>query len=248
MTPFRQKRIDQQREANIEARHKAAEAKRLKKEEDKEKKLKRLDKIVEDSSEKNRNFFAANLGLLIYVQAIVFSTTDLQLLYSVDGLKLPIIDLTVPLVGFYVVIPFFIIALHFNFLQNLESHHNKLMRWQETHPDGKVPRTSIRPFLFDYAVLEKEGQMLRLVKMANNLLCYNFAPITLGLLLIRYSDSQDWPVTLFVHFPAFVFDAWLAWKLRLALNRLSQLAEALSATSPAQGCVAALARWCCWSP
>jgi hypothetical protein len=97
-----------------------------------------LDKIVENSSEKNRNFFVAYLGILIYVQAIVFSTTDLNLLLSTEGLKMPIIDLTVPLTGFYVVIPLFVIALHFNFMQNLESHHYKLMRWQEATPGGKV--------------------------------------------------------------------------------------------------------------
>jgi hypothetical protein len=62
-----------------EARH-ADEAKRAIE-------LARLDKIIEDSSEKNRNFFAAYLGLLIYVQAIVFSTTDLSLLSSVEGLR-----------------------------------------------------------------------------------------------------------------------------------------------------------------
>ncbi len=36
--------------------------------------LAELDKIVENSPEKNRTFFIAYLGLLIYVQAIVFST------------------------------------------------------------------------------------------------------------------------------------------------------------------------------
>lgn len=179
--------------------------------------LEKLDKIVENSSEKNRNFFIAYLGLLIYVQAIVFSTTDLQLLVFSEGLKLPIIDLTVPLVGFYVVIPVFIIALHFNFLQNLESHHYKLMRWQQAHPDGKVPRSSIYPFLFDYAVLERNGQLLRWVQWANSLLCYNFAPVTLGLLLIRFSDQQDISVTGW-HYLAFVFDAYLVWKLRLAIK------------------------------
>ena len=76
--------------------------------------LEKLDKIVDNSSKKNRNFFIAYMGLLIYVQAIIFSTTDLQLLTSSEGLKLPIIDLNVPLVGFYVVIPIFVIALHFN--------------------------------------------------------------------------------------------------------------------------------------
>ena len=179
--------------------------------------LARLDKIVENSSEKNRNFFAAYLGLLIYVQAIVFSTTDSSLLSSVEGLRLPIIDITVPLVGFYAVIPIFIIALHFNFLQNIESHHFKLMQWQEAHPGGKVPRVNLQPFLFDYAILESEGPMWGLVRWANSMLCYNFGPITLGLLLIRYSDCQDYSVTIF-HFLAFTFDVWLVWKLRRALK------------------------------
>lgn len=150
--------------------------------------LARLDKIVENSSEKNRNFFIAYLGLLIYVQAIIFSTTDLQLLVSTGGLKLPLIDLNVPLVGFYVVVPIFVVALHFNFLQNLESHHYKLMQWQKLHPGDIVPRQYIYPFLFDYAILEQGSRFQRLVKFANSLLCYNLAPITLGLLLIRFSD------------------------------------------------------------
>ncbi len=179
--------------------------------------LARLDKIVENSSEKNRNFFIAYLGLLIYVQAIIFSTTDLQLLVSTEGLKLPLVDLTVPLVGFYVVVPIFVIALHFNFLQNLESHHYKLMQWQAAHMGGQVPRKFIYPFLFDYAILEQGSQFQRLVKIANSLLCYNLAPITLGLLLIRFSDRQDWLTTLW-HYVAFVFDGWLMWRLKAAMR------------------------------
>jgi uncharacterized protein YjbI with pentapeptide repeats len=183
----------------------------------------RLDKIVENSSEKNRNFFIAYLGLLIYVQAIIFSTTDLQLLVSTDGLKLPLIDLSVPLVRFYVFVPIFIVALHFNFLQNLDSHHYKLMHWQALHPGGKVPRKFIFPFLFDFAILEQGSQFQWLVKFANSLLCYNFAPITLGLLLIRFSDRQDWLVTVW-HYFAFVLDCGLVWRFHrgLQMNQKSQ--------------------------
>lgn len=192
--------------------------------------LEKLDKIVDNSSEKNRNFFIAYLSLLIYVQTIIFSTTDLQLLIASEGLKLPIIDLNVPLVGFYVVIPIFVIALHFNFLQNLESHHYKLMRWQEAHHNGLVPRSSIYPFLFDYAILERNTQLLRWVNWANSLLCYNLSPITLGLLLIRYSDRQDFQVTAW-HCLAFVFDSYLVWKLRLAMEDNKQ-AEPLHTRLP----------------
>ena len=58
---------------------------------------------------------------------------------------------------------------------------------------------------------------MRWVGWANSLLCYNFAPITLGLLLIRFSDIQNPLVTVW-HYLAFIFDVWLVWKLRLALH------------------------------
>jgi uncharacterized protein YjbI with pentapeptide repeats len=176
-----------------------------------------LDKIVEDSSERNRNFFTAYLGLLIYVLAIVLSTTDKQLLLSTEGLNMPIIDLTVPLVGFYMVVPILVIALHFNFMQNLESHHHKLMCWQAKAPGGKIARVRIQAFIFDYAVLEKEGQMRRLVIWVNSFLCFNLAPIALGLLLIRFSDIQNPLITIW-HFVAFIIDVWLVWILRLGIE------------------------------
>lgn len=195
----------------------SSENRRQQHEREQAERLAKLDKIVENSSEKNRNFFIAYLGLLIYVQAIIFSITDLQLLVFSEGLTLPIIDLAVPLVEFFVVIPIFIIALHFNFLQNLDNHHEKLMNWQQAHPGGKVPRSSIYPFLFDYAVLGRTGRLLPWVRRANSLLCYNLAPITLGLLLIRFSDQQNISVTVW-HCLAFCFDAYLVWNLRLAMK------------------------------
>ncbi len=178
--------------------------------------LEDLDKIVDNSSEKNRNFFIAYLGLMIYVQAIIFSTSDLQLLLPSQKLKLPLIDIDVPLVGFYVTIPLFVIALHFNFLQNLESHHYKLMCWRQAHPGGVVPRSRVFPFLFDFAILETESGYRNLVLWANNILCYNLAPLTLALLLFRFADRQDFPVT-FWHYVCFVVDCYLVWRLRKAL-------------------------------
>ena len=192
--------------------------------------LERLDKIVDNSSDKNRNFFIAYLGLLIYVQAIIFSTSDLKLLLPNQELKLPLIDLGVPLVGFYFTIPIFIIALHFNFLHNLESHHYKLMRWQQAHPNNTVPRSRLNPFLFDFAILETTSGFRSWVLWANNILCYNLAPITLALLLFRYADRQDFPVTLW-HYTAFVFDSYLVWRFRKALLANEQSEDVIGMTS-----------------
>jgi hypothetical protein len=74
--------------------------------------------IVRASSDKLRQFLIAYLLVVIYVAAVVLSTTDRQLLLVNEGLKLPLIDLAVPLQGFYFVVPYFVLALHFNLLQN----------------------------------------------------------------------------------------------------------------------------------
>lgn len=179
--------------------------------------LEELDKIVADSSEKNRNFFIAYLVLLIYVQFIIFSTTDLQLLTG-NGIRLPFGYLTMPLDGFYVAAPIFIFTLHVNFLQNLEIHHHKLMRWLEKHPQKKAPRELIQPFLFDHAELNDKGMFQSVVRYANTLLCLNLAPITLGLLLWRYSDSQSIPFVIW-HFVWFSIDSYWVWRFREALEK-----------------------------
>lgn len=178
--------------------------------------LARMDKIVENSSEKNRNFFIVYLTFLVYVQGIIFSTSDYQLLVSSEGLKLPLVDLTVSLNGFYVVIPIFIIALHFNFLQNLESHHYKLLYWKDLQITKEIPRSHINPFLFDFAILGGT-QFPVLVRIASDLLCFEFALITLGLLLIRFSDQQDFLITSW-HFIFFLIDTILLWKFQNALR------------------------------
>ena len=178
-------------------------------------KLEELDKIIESSSEKNRNFFIAYLSLLIYVQFIVFSTSDLQLFTGGD-IKLPFAPLNIPIGGFYWVAPIFIIILHFNFLQNLEIHHYKLIQWKRIHPNKSIPRWRIEPFLFDHAALDAESPFRRLVRYSSDILCLNLAPLTLGLLLWRYTDIQDISASLWQLF-ILLLDCWLVFKLRLSL-------------------------------
>jgi hypothetical protein len=149
-----------------------------------------LEGLVKDSSDKVRQFFFAYLALIAYVLAVVFATTDKQLLLVNEGLKLPIVDLTVPLIGFYVVIPLFVLGLHFNLLQNLASHHFKLMELQRAWK-GTVPSERINASMFDFAVLEQNSVMLHWVRAANTLLCIYSGPIVLSAVLWRFADYQS---------------------------------------------------------
>ena len=175
--------------------------------------FKSLHDQIKDSTDKNRNFFFAYLALMIYVQATVFSTTDKMLLLSFEGIKLPLIDLMFPLLGFYWVIPIFVLALHFNLLQNLESHHYKLMQWRYAFPGMQVPRSRIHAFLFDFAVLEQGSVLGRLLRAISAVLYLYLGPLTLALVLWRMTDYQD-PWLTGWHTLAFLFNCWLVARTR----------------------------------
>lgn len=126
--------------------------------------------LVKESTEKNRQFFALYIGLLTYVLLMVAGTTDLMLLVPTQGIKLPLIDVTLPLIPFYIIAPLFLLAIHFNLLQNLESHHFKLMRWRDSCGDEGVPREEINAFLFDYEWLEQNSKMRTLLRFSSRIL------------------------------------------------------------------------------
>jgi uncharacterized protein YjbI with pentapeptide repeats len=167
---------------------------------------------VRDSSEKNRNFSIAWLLFASYVMVIVFSTSDLQLIRTDSTITLPIIGAQLPLLSFYLSIPVLVIAVHFNLLQNLDTHGYKLKEWVDSW-DGSPPREQLSAFLFDYAVLEQGGAFDIIVRIANDILTYWLGPIVLGLILLRFSDYQD-PLFTGWHLIAFAFSLWLAFRAR----------------------------------
>lgn len=191
-----------------------------------EKQVKRDDlaKLVHDSSEKNRQYLFLFLGLLTYVLVMVFSTTDLQLLLPAQSIKLPLIDATLPLIGFYQIAPLFVVGIHFNLLHNLSNHHYKLMRWRNSFDTTQVPRTHITAFIFDNAILGSGGKFEKSVRMANDFLCLYFAPITLALLLLRFTDYQNAGLTLW-HFLVLMVDVLMVAMLHKDFQQNEQAAK-----------------------
>jgi hypothetical protein len=55
----------------------------------------------------------------------VFSTTDLDLLIG-KGIKLPVVDVEVPIVGFYAALPYLLVLVHFHLLLQLQLLSRKL--------------------------------------------------------------------------------------------------------------------------
>ena len=140
---------------------------------------------VKDSSERNRIFFFAWVLFASYVTLIVFSTTDVQLLRTNGTVTLPLVSAQLPFVAFYLACPILVVAVHFNLLQNLDTHAFKLAMWAESW-GGSPPRESLPAFIFDYAALERDGTFGTLVRVATDVLCFWLGPIVLAIILLLF--------------------------------------------------------------
>lgn len=84
----------------------------------------------------------AFMAVCAYVLVIVFSTTDLDLLIG-KGVKLPVVDVEVPIVGFYGSAPLLIVLVHFNLLLQLQLLSRKLYAYDAAASATYIP--SVRP-------------------------------------------------------------------------------------------------------
>lgn len=153
-----------------------------------------LSKAVKESSDKNRHFFIAWILFVSYIAIIVLSTSDIQLLKTNGAVVLPVVGVQVPLLGFYFLAPALIFAVQFNLLQNLDSHAYRLKLWADAY-EGSPPREELSPFLFDYAALERGGAFENMLRVCSDFLFFWLGPISLAVILVRFSDFQDWLFT-----------------------------------------------------
>lgn len=75
----------------------------------------------------------AFMAVCAYVLVIVFGTTDLDLLIG-KGIRLPIVDVTVPIVGFYAFVPYLVVLVHLNLLLQLQLLSRKLFAFDAAAP------------------------------------------------------------------------------------------------------------------
>lgn len=179
----------------------------------------RLFAIVKDSADKNRTYFFGWLLFAIYVLVTVAGTSDTQLLLPDIGVSLPILGIQLPLFSFYLAAPILVIAVHFNLLQNLDSHAFKLASWR-TAWNGRPPRDELQAFLFDFALLESGGAFDSLVRVASDALFYWLGPIVLFAVLVRFSDYQDATYTTY-HFIALIVSLLITLQARSQLPQRS---------------------------
>lgn len=93
-------------------------------------KIEALLESVNNASQHVRNFYVTFLLTGFYIATIIWSTTDVMLLKETP-IRLPILDVELPITGFYRFAPFFYLLLHFNLLLQLSLLAGKIHRFDD---------------------------------------------------------------------------------------------------------------------
>ncbi len=115
------------------------------------------------ASEKVAALHIAFLALCAYVLVIVFSTTDMDLLIG-KGIKLPVVDVEVPIVGFYAVVPYLLVLFHFNLLLQLQLLSHKLYAFDDAAAKGESASglyDQLNIFPFNYYLVGRPSPLVK---------------------------------------------------------------------------------------
>ena len=157
----------------------------------------RLNDTFDTSSEKNRNFLFGFLAAQLYVLVTVGGTTDLDLVLASSSFNLPIVNVPVPLIGFYLFAPLLLLVFHINLLFNLSEHVKILDKWQKTKSDSELHFPYVINVLAAMKARGKNGVKLFLVRAIAT-----FSIILLPLFIflyiqIRFSDYHSIGITIY---------------------------------------------------
>jgi len=148
---------------------------------------------------------SAYLTLLVfatYVAVAVGSTTHEQLLRG-STVSLPVLNVPLPIVGFFVIVPALLVLLHFNLLLQLYLLSLPLHALRASiarlkfEPDRDLERLSLTAFSFAHAIaVRHESRVMRWLLRLVNWLTICFAPIAVLLLIqLRFLPYHSEPVT-----------------------------------------------------
>lgn len=101
------------------------------------------------STSHNRRILFFHLTFVLYVFITVMNTTDLQLLVPDHDISLPLLQIDLPLLGFYIVTPALLLISHFHLLLKLAYHHRILCIWLDATPGNQDRELYLPPFLYN---------------------------------------------------------------------------------------------------
>ena len=164
--------------------------------------VQRLRENADDAARLARKVYITFLLIGTYIAVTIGSTTDLQLL-KVSPVKLPILDVGLPIVGFYALVPWLLVLLHFNLLLLLYLLSRKLhlvdgaILALEPEREREEQRALLFPFPFSQMLIGRQKSWL--VSLALNLVTWvTLIILPISLLIwaqVRFLPYHDLPVT-----------------------------------------------------
>lgn len=161
-----------------------------------------IEKLLDSANSASQTVAAlhvAFLAFVTYLGVIVWGTTHDDLL-RISPVKLPILDVDLPLTTFYSFVPWMVVLLHFNLLMQLELLSCKLWNLDRDLPDTAAGRqVRNRLFIFPFTHLIAGRSEVRLIRWLLSLVVGNTV-IALPLLMllaaqIRFLPFHDEAIT-----------------------------------------------------
>lgn len=150
------------------------------------------------ASEKVATLHVAFIALCTYVVVIVFSTTDMDLLLG-KGVKLPVVDVEVPITGFYATAPYLLLLAHFNLLLQLELLSRKLFAYDEAAQKDEGSSglyNQLYIFPYNYYLVGRSSQLVHsLIAMLVTTTVLLLPLLSLLLLQARFLAYQSESIT-----------------------------------------------------
>lgn len=124
-----------------------------------------IEKLLDAANSASQSVAALHVAFIAfaaYLGVIVWGTTHEDLL-RISPVKLPILDVELPLTTFYAFAPWMLVLLHFNLLMQLELLSNKLWNLDRDLPDtpaGQQIRDRLFIFPFTHLIVGRSGVWL----------------------------------------------------------------------------------------
>jgi uncharacterized protein YjbI with pentapeptide repeats len=176
-------------------------------------KFEELNNIAESSKTASHTFLVM-VAACVYVWLTVASTTDASLLTNSFSCSLPIIQTSIPIVGFYLAAPALLLAIFIYFHIHLRNNWEGLANLPAIFPDGRRLDQVVYPWFLNgfvcahFPILrDHRPPFSRFQVLVSLFLAWIFVPLTLFLIWGRYIIRHDWLLT-FLHISLFLISLY----------------------------------------
>jgi hypothetical protein len=179
----------------------------------------RLRQSADEAARLARTLFITYLVIGVYIGITIAGTTDIQLL-KISPVQLPLLDIGLPIVGFYAVVPWLFVLVHLNLLLQFYMLGRKLHAFNNAvglidAADRREQRERLFPFPLSHMLAGHEHSRLVNVLLAS-LVWTTIVILPLVLLIwaeVRFLAYRD-PTVTWVQRAAVAVDLvclWLFW-------------------------------------